>query len=202
MTHDFTIGWLYPRKMNIYGDRGNVIALQRRAEWRGHPRPGGARSASATRFRRDIDVFFFGGGQDQRADRRLARLQGAKGERAAKRRSKRGRRCWPSAAAISSSGTNIARTTATPLPGIGLFDVVTVAGPERFIGNVVVESRLGRTGRLREPQRPDQPRRRHAPMGRVKVGAATTARTAPRARSTSTRSAATCTARSCRRTRP
>ena len=26
-----TIGWLYPTKMNIYGDRGNVIVLQRRA---------------------------------------------------------------------------------------------------------------------------------------------------------------------------
>jgi CobQ-like glutamine amidotransferase family enzyme len=30
-----TIGWLYAASMNIYGDRGNVIALKRRAEWRG-----------------------------------------------------------------------------------------------------------------------------------------------------------------------
>src|SRR3712207_7689541 len=29
--------WLYAAKMNIYGDRGNVIALRRRAEWRGIP---------------------------------------------------------------------------------------------------------------------------------------------------------------------
>ena len=32
-----TIGWLYAASMNIYGDRGNVIALKRRAEWRGIP---------------------------------------------------------------------------------------------------------------------------------------------------------------------
>jgi hypothetical protein len=30
-----TIGWLYPSKMNIYGDRGNVLALAQRARWRG-----------------------------------------------------------------------------------------------------------------------------------------------------------------------
>jgi CobQ-like glutamine amidotransferase family enzyme len=28
------IGWLYPTLMNIYGDRGNIIALQKRCEWR------------------------------------------------------------------------------------------------------------------------------------------------------------------------
>jgi len=29
-----TIGWLYPELMNIYGDRGNIIALTKRAKWR------------------------------------------------------------------------------------------------------------------------------------------------------------------------
>src|SRR6267378_3121697 len=31
----FTVGWLYPDLMNIYGDRGNIITLLKRAEWRG-----------------------------------------------------------------------------------------------------------------------------------------------------------------------
>lgn len=30
-----TIGWLYPELMNIYGDRGNIITLVKRAKWRG-----------------------------------------------------------------------------------------------------------------------------------------------------------------------
>lgn len=30
-----TIAWLYPDLMSTYGDRGNVIVLQKRAEWRG-----------------------------------------------------------------------------------------------------------------------------------------------------------------------
>ena len=28
---------LYPEQMNIYADRGNIIFLQRRSEWRGIP---------------------------------------------------------------------------------------------------------------------------------------------------------------------
>src|SRR6185312_2779293 len=32
---NLTLAWLYPDSMSIYGDRGNVIALTKRAEWRG-----------------------------------------------------------------------------------------------------------------------------------------------------------------------
>lgn len=35
MKYNITIGWLYPDLMSIYGDRGNIIALTRRCEWRG-----------------------------------------------------------------------------------------------------------------------------------------------------------------------
>lgn len=30
-----TIGWIYPKLMNVYGDRGNIIELTKRCEWRG-----------------------------------------------------------------------------------------------------------------------------------------------------------------------
>ena len=30
-----TIGWMYPELMSTYGDRGNIIVLQKRCEWRG-----------------------------------------------------------------------------------------------------------------------------------------------------------------------
>lgn len=30
-----TIGWLYPDLMSTYGDRGNIIVLQKRCKWRG-----------------------------------------------------------------------------------------------------------------------------------------------------------------------
>jgi lipid II isoglutaminyl synthase (glutamine-hydrolysing) len=34
MKQKLTIGWLYPELMSTYGDRGNVIVLQKRCEWR------------------------------------------------------------------------------------------------------------------------------------------------------------------------
>ena len=34
MKQQLTIGWLYPELMNIYGDRGNVITLVKRCQWR------------------------------------------------------------------------------------------------------------------------------------------------------------------------
>lgn len=34
MNYKLTIGWLYPELMNIYGDRGNVITLTKRCQWR------------------------------------------------------------------------------------------------------------------------------------------------------------------------
>jgi len=33
--HNLVIGWLYPELMSTYGDRGNIICLQKRCEWRG-----------------------------------------------------------------------------------------------------------------------------------------------------------------------
>jgi CobQ-like glutamine amidotransferase family enzyme len=35
MSYSLTIGWLYPELMSTYGDRGNIICLQKRSEWRG-----------------------------------------------------------------------------------------------------------------------------------------------------------------------
>lgn len=32
---ELDIGWLYPELMSTYGDRGNIIVLQKRCEWRG-----------------------------------------------------------------------------------------------------------------------------------------------------------------------
>jgi len=34
MNYELNIGWLYPELMSTYGDRGNVVVLQKRCEWR------------------------------------------------------------------------------------------------------------------------------------------------------------------------
>lgn len=35
MKHSLIIGWLYPELMSTYGDRGNIIVLEKRCKWRG-----------------------------------------------------------------------------------------------------------------------------------------------------------------------
>ena len=110
-----TIGWLYASKMNIYGDRGNVIALRRRAEWRGIPvevREIGMGEPIPA----DVDCFFWGGGQDQEQAAVARDLQGRRARRCAPR-SRMAPPCLPSAAAISFSVTSTGRTPPNRCPG-------------------------------------------------------------------------------------
>lgn len=59
------IGWLYPDLMNIYGDRGNIICLQRRCEWRGIPVEVRAIGLHEQLDADEWDILFIGGGQDR-----------------------------------------------------------------------------------------------------------------------------------------
>ena len=59
------IAHLYADEMNIYGDRGNILTLQRRAEWRGIPVEVRAIGRGPSPDLSDIDLIFWGGGQDR-----------------------------------------------------------------------------------------------------------------------------------------
>jgi lipid II isoglutaminyl synthase (glutamine-hydrolysing) len=133
------IGWLYGHEMNIYGDRGNVLALAKRAEWRGIPAEIVTIGIGEPISGQEIDLFFWGGGQDREQIAVAADLQSAKGR--------------DLKAAIEDSVPILAvcggyqllghyyRPHGEPdLPGIGALDIVSEAGSERFIGNVVVDS--------------------------------------------------------------
>lgn len=60
-----TIGWLYPELMSIYGDRGNIIVLKKRCEWRGidvEIKKIGLNSSE--KDLRKLDLLMMGGAQD------------------------------------------------------------------------------------------------------------------------------------------
>src|ERR1700724_4248634 len=59
------IAHLYADEMNIYGDRGNILTLTRRAEWRGIPVEVRAIGRGPAPDLSDIDLIFWGGGQDR-----------------------------------------------------------------------------------------------------------------------------------------
>jgi CobQ-like glutamine amidotransferase family enzyme len=163
-----TIGWLYPTKMNIYGDRGNVVALAQRARWRGIPaevKEIGIGDAIPD----DVDVFFFGGGQDQEQIAVSRDLQGAKGERL-KAAVEAGAACLAVCGGYQLLGHEYRPHDAEPLPGIGLFDLTTVAGSERFIGNVVVDSEWGELVGFENHSGLTYLGPRTRPLGRVRIG--------------------------------
>jgi lipid II isoglutaminyl synthase (glutamine-hydrolysing) len=136
-----TIGWLYGTKMNIYGDRGNVLALAQRARWRGIE-PAVVEIGIGDSIPPEVDVFFFGGGQDQEQIAVSKDLHGAKGE-ALRAAIEGGAALLSVCGGYQLLGHVYRPHDAEPLPGTGLFDVETVAGHERFIGNVVVDSEFG-----------------------------------------------------------
>ena len=136
-----TIGWLYAASMNIYGDRGNVIALKRRAEWRGIP--ANVREINIGEpIPGDIDCFFWGGGQDQEQVAVAHDLEGAKGKALAAA-VENGASLLAVCGGYQLLGHEYRPHAAEILPGVGIMDAVSVAGPERFIGNVVVDSEWG-----------------------------------------------------------
>jgi lipid II isoglutaminyl synthase (glutamine-hydrolysing) len=64
--YSLTIGWLYPRLMSTYGDRGNIIVLKKRCEWRGiDVEIININQTSTTRDLKSINLLFGGGAQDR-----------------------------------------------------------------------------------------------------------------------------------------
>lgn len=64
MNKKLTIGYLYPEYMNIYGDTGNIVALQYRANKRGIAIDLRPITLGTKIVKKEIDIYFFGGGQD------------------------------------------------------------------------------------------------------------------------------------------
>lgn len=62
--YELTICHLYPDLMNLYGDRGNVIALSKRCLWRGIEAKVVHVSLNDPFEYEDYDITFLGGGQD------------------------------------------------------------------------------------------------------------------------------------------
>ena len=133
---------LYPEQMNIYADRGNILFLQRRCEWRGigfrheSAGPGDAVDAAAH------DLIYIGGGQDR--DQRLVAADMVATKR-------------DGLAAASADGAVVLAVCGgyqllghsyqlgeERIAGLGIADLETVRsdGP-RLIGNIAIEVDLG-----------------------------------------------------------
>ena len=140
--------WLYPELMNVYADRGNVIAL--RARCAEHDLGCEVQNVElGGELPDDVDLVLIGGGQDREQRRVAPDLQ----RHAARLHD------WKDAGVAFLAvcggfqlfGDGYRTSRGEELPGVGLFDVTTVAPPpgaERCVGDVLAETGLGAIGEV------------------------------------------------------
>jgi len=138
---------LYPDQMNIYADRGNILFLQHRCEWRGISF---AFQCAGPGVRIDPgahDLYYIGGGQDRDQVTVAADMVQTKREALAGA-------VEDGAALLAVCGGyqllgHSYQLGQETIPGLGLADLHTVREPgERLIGNVAIEADLGDGERL------------------------------------------------------
>jgi CobQ-like glutamine amidotransferase family enzyme len=139
------IGHLYADEMNIYGDRGNILILTKRAEWRGISVAVEAIGRGPARDLSDLDLIFWGGGQDR--DQELVFTDAAEHKVGAIRAAiDAGAVVLAVCGGYQLLGEYYVTADGKKLPGLGLVDLHTVPGTRRNIGNIVIEtSDLGLT---------------------------------------------------------
>lgn len=145
MNYKLTIGYLYGDLMNIYGDTGNVICLQKRCQWRGidceikqisigTPPAGGLKKG-------DVDLYFFGGGQDQNQVE-VAKDLITNYKLQITNDVERGVPVLSICGGYQLLGDYYAPFEGPKLEGLGILPAYTKASHDRMIGNIVIQSNL------------------------------------------------------------
>jgi CobQ-like glutamine amidotransferase family enzyme len=132
-----TILHLYSNDMNIYGDRGNVLCLERRLEWRGYT-PKVIEYNQGSQFPSDVDIIVGGGGQDSGQDKIKSDLHkiGPKLRELADNNVPMLMICG----LYQLFGKFFKTADGEIIKGIGLLDIETYGKPERLIGNIITHS--------------------------------------------------------------
>lgn len=138
------IAHLYASLMNIYADRGNIIALTQRCRWRGIEAVVGEFGLGEEPVWDEYDFFYLGGGQDREQQLVCRDLAGiGKGLVAAV---EEGAALLAICGGYQLLGEYYRTAAGETMEGVGLFAAWTEAGQRRLIGNVVVEAELGSGG--------------------------------------------------------
>ncbi|MEX0616752.1 MAG: glutamine amidotransferase [Candidatus Woykebacteria bacterium] len=136
-----TIGWLYPKQMSTYGDRGDILTIYQRCLWRGinvevmeiglkeNVTPGA------------VDFYFFGGGQDSAQIEVAKDLQRYK-KKALKEAAEEEAVFLSICGGYQLLGHYYKPHDGVELPGVGIIDVFTISGDKRMIGNIMIESNV------------------------------------------------------------
>ena len=139
---ELTIAWLYPDLMSTYGDRGNVLVLQKRLEWHGI-------NAKVLRVEQNtsveeiakVDLIFAGGAQDRQQSIVMKDLKTQKGE-IIKQLIDKGVPALFVCGAPQLMGKYYEPGIGQRIEGLGIFDMYSVhpgLNKPRLIGNIVAK---------------------------------------------------------------
>jgi lipid II isoglutaminyl synthase (glutamine-hydrolysing) len=117
---------LYPDAMNLYGDRGNVLAFYQRMAWRG-----------LSLEIMHADIVFMGGGQDAQQMAVVEDLHAHKAD-ALRALASEGAQFLTVCGGYQFLGHYYRPHTGEELRGLSILDAHTMAGNTRFIGNVAL----------------------------------------------------------------
>lgn len=141
MAKKLRVAHLYPKLMNIYGDRGNIMCLKRRCESRGIDFELEELSLKDALRPDKTDLVFIGGAQDREQRRVAEDLRKVKGD-ALREAVANGVTVLAVCGGYQLMGRYYRTAEGEELPGIGLLDMWTVhpgVDAPRCIGNIVVE---------------------------------------------------------------
>jgi CobQ-like glutamine amidotransferase family enzyme len=128
--------WIYPDLLSTYGDQGNVLILEQRAQRRGIPVET-VHVRSADPVPEGGDIYLIGGGEDRPqilAAERLRRDGGLQ------RAIARGASLLAVCAGYQIMGTTFGGEEGQPVDGIGLIDIASGRGEGRAVGELAGET--------------------------------------------------------------
>jgi CobQ-like glutamine amidotransferase family enzyme len=136
-----TIGWLYPQLMSTYGDRGNILVLQKRCEWRGiKAEIVTIDQSTKNQELNTINLLFGGGAQDREQELVINNLYKIKD--AIKALIENTIHTLFVCGAPQLMGNYYEPAEGKRIEGLGIFDMITKhPGPkdDRLIGNVIAK---------------------------------------------------------------
>lgn len=138
--NNFVIAHMYPDLLNLYGDRGNLLCLQRRIEWRGHNCEIRNINLQESIDYSEIDMLFMGGGSDReqnlvyndllcKADKLWNHIEN-------------GLPVLCICGAYQLLGQYYQAIDGSMMEGLGFFKLYTIGNRNRLIGNVLIQSNI------------------------------------------------------------
>jgi CobQ-like glutamine amidotransferase family enzyme len=139
--YKLTLGWLYPELMSTYGDRGNIICLQKRCRWRGIDIQILELNLGFTTKQLDrCDLLFMGGAQDR--EQKIVAKDLAEKRDSLKKKIESGTPGLYICGAYQFLGRYYKEADGTVIPGLSILDIYTQnpgSHHKRLIGDIITQ---------------------------------------------------------------